>query len=34
MGEIDHEASLVAVGNIHGQGELLLEYMEELGALR
>ncbi|MGI8681277.1 MAG: poly-gamma-glutamate synthase PgsB [Mycobacteriales bacterium] len=34
VGEIDHEASLVAVGNIHGQGELLLEYMEELGALR
>ncbi len=32
--EIDDEASLVAVGNIHGQGELLMEYMEELGALR
>jgi poly-gamma-glutamate synthase PgsB/CapB len=28
------EASLVAIGNIHGQGELLLEHLEELGALR
>lgn len=32
--EIDEEASLVAVGNIHGQGELLLEHLEHLGALR
>jgi hypothetical protein len=28
------EASLVAIGNIHGQGERLLEHLEELGALR
>lgn len=28
------EVSLVAVGNIHGQGELLLEHMEQLGELR
>lgn len=35
MAQVDAEASLIAVGNIHGQGELLLEYMEEeLGALR
>lgn len=32
--EIDEEASVVAVGNIHGQGELLLEHLEHLGALR
>ncbi len=30
----DGEASLVAIGNIHGQGERLLEYLEELGELR
>ena len=29
---IDEEASLVAVGNIHGQGELLLEQLETLPA--
>ena len=32
--EIDEEASLVAIGNIHGQGELLLEHLESLGTLR
>lgn len=32
--EVDEEASVVAVGNIHGQGELLLEHLETLGALR
>lgn len=32
--QIDREASLVAIGNIHGQGELLLEHMESLGDLR
>ena len=32
--EVDEEASVVAVGNIHGQGELLLEHLEHLGALR
>ncbi len=31
---IDEEASLVAIGNIHGQGEMLLEHLEHLGALR
>jgi hypothetical protein len=30
----DREASLVAIGNIHGQGERLLEYLEELGEMR
>lgn len=34
LAEIDDEASLVAIGNIHGQGELLLEHMESLGDLR
>ncbi len=29
---VDGEASLVAVGNIHGQGEALLHELEELGA--
>jgi poly-gamma-glutamate synthase PgsB/CapB len=32
--EVDEEASVVAVGNIHGQGELLLEHLERLGTLR
>lgn len=32
--EIDQEASVVAIGNIHGQGELLLEHLEHLGVLR
>lgn len=32
--EIDREASVVAIGNIHGQGEMLLEHLEHLGALR
>lgn len=32
--EVDEEASLVAIGNIHGQGELLLEHLEHLGQLR
>jgi gamma-polyglutamate synthase len=30
----DGEASIVAVGNIHGQGEMLLEHLEGLGGLR
>lgn len=34
ISEVDGEASLVAIGNIHGQGELLLEHMETLGELR
>lgn len=34
MHEVDSEASLVAIGNIHGAGELLLEHLEELGAIR
>ena len=32
MREVEDEASLVAVGNIHGQGERLLEHLEGLGA--
>lgn len=31
---VDREASLVAIGNIHGQGEALLEHLEQLGDLR
>ncbi len=34
IGEVDGEATLLAIGNIHGQGELLLEHLESLGALR
>lgn len=34
ISEVNGEASLVAIGNIHGQGELLLEHMETLGELR
>jgi poly-gamma-glutamate synthase PgsB/CapB len=34
MAEVDEETSLVAIGNIHGQGEMLLEHLEKLGALR
>jgi poly-gamma-glutamate synthase PgsB/CapB len=34
LDEIDVEASLVAVGNIHGQGEQLLDYLETLGGFR
>ena len=34
MAEVDEEASLVAIGNIHGQGEMLLEHLEDLGVLR
>lgn len=34
MAEIEQEASLIAIGNIHGQGEMLLEHLEELGELR
>lgn len=34
MAEVGEEASLVAIGNIHGQGEMLLEHLEQLGALR
>ncbi|MEX0991293.1 MAG: poly-gamma-glutamate synthase PgsB [Actinomycetota bacterium] len=32
--EVDGEASVVAIGNIHGQGERLLEYLDRLGALQ
>jgi poly-gamma-glutamate synthase PgsB/CapB len=34
VAEVDGEASLVAIGNIHGQGEVLLEHLESLGVLR
>jgi poly-gamma-glutamate synthase PgsB/CapB len=34
LAEVDGEASLVAVGNIHGQGELLLEHLETVGTVR
>lgn len=34
IGKVDREASLVAIGNIHGQGEALLEHFEQLGDLR
>ena len=34
MAEVEEEASLVAIGNIHCQGEMLLEHLEHLGALR
>lgn len=34
MHEVGAEASLVAIGNIHGQGEALLEHLETLGELR
>ncbi len=34
ISEIDEEASLVAIGNIHGQGEELLRHLEGLGDLR
>jgi hypothetical protein len=30
LAEVEYEASLVAVGNIHGQGELLLHHLETL----
>jgi gamma-polyglutamate synthase len=30
--EIDHDASLVAIGNIHGQGEKLLHHLDRSGA--
>ncbi|HET6706268.1 poly-gamma-glutamate synthase PgsB [Amycolatopsis sp.] len=29
--QIDHDASLVAIGNIHGQGEKLLHHLEKAG---
>jgi len=29
VGQIDHDASLVAIGNIHGQGEKLVHHLEE-----
>jgi gamma-polyglutamate synthase len=32
--EVEHEASLLAIGNVHGQGERLLEFLEGLGGLR
>jgi poly-gamma-glutamate synthase PgsB/CapB len=32
VARVESEASLVAVGNIHGQGELLLEHLATLGA--
>jgi poly-gamma-glutamate synthase PgsB/CapB len=31
---VDVEASVVAVGNLHGQGELLLDHLETMGANR
>ena len=31
---VEQEASLVAIGNIHGQGERLLGYLEQVGQLR
>ena len=34
ISEVDGEASLVAIGNIHGQGEQLLHHLETLGDLR
>lgn len=34
LAEVDGEASLLAIGNIHGQGELMLEHFETLGDLR
>ncbi len=34
VAEVEDEASLVAIGNIHGQGERLLEHLEELGQVR
>ena len=30
VSHVDHEASVVAVGNIHGQGELLLDLLHDL----
>ncbi|MFP5328028.1 MAG: poly-gamma-glutamate synthase PgsB [Acidimicrobiia bacterium] len=34
ISEVDREASLVAIGNIHGQGEQLLHHLETMGELR
>lgn len=34
VAEVESEASLVAIGNIHGRGEVLLEHLETLGSLR
>jgi len=34
VGEVEGEAAVVAIGNIHGQGERLLEHLESLGDLR
>lgn len=34
LSEVDQEASLVAIGNIHGQGEQLLHHLETMGDLR
>jgi len=34
VARVDDEASVVAIGSIHGQGELLLEHLEQLGDLR
>lgn len=34
VSKVDQEASLVAIGNIHGQGERLLEHLEGFGAVR
>jgi poly-gamma-glutamate synthase PgsB/CapB len=33
IAEVDEEASLVAIGSIHGQGKMLLEYLDQLGVL-
>jgi hypothetical protein len=30
LAEVDAEASLVAIGNIHGQGERLIDHLEGL----
>lgn len=34
LAEVEPETSVVAIGNIHGQGELLLAHMERLGSRR
>lgn len=34
MHHVESEASVVAIGNIHGQGEHLLEHLEHLGEVR
>jgi hypothetical protein len=29
--EVDEDASIVAIGNIHGRGEVLLEHLDDIG---